>query len=63
MARKVTEDDVIVRCKHQGEDFDGVECTRKDRATKCYKCGWNPTVAKRRVDKLKEAWRHEIPKC
>lgn len=36
---------------------EGVACTL--RVKPCYKCGWNPTVSKARICKIKEQFRKE----
>ena len=56
MSRKMTEDDVIVRCKFMPDDCDGVGCTRKDRREHCGKCGFNPSVKEKRIAGIKRKW-------
>ena len=37
-------------------DAMGLKCL-SNAPNKCEKCGWNPEVAKRRVEQRREAWR------
>lgn len=49
----------MVRCKYQGDDFDGVQCPRSERGKLCDKCGWNPAVEYARIKKIKERMKED----